>query len=81
MTYLLFIKRLDEMQTVKEKKAHRIKQPVENPIFNSRQQKLRWSRFKDLGDPGLLYTSCPTKCLPSSSGWAETVVNPPTPAT
>ena len=55
MTYLLFIKRLDEMQTVKEKKAHRIKQPVESPIFNSRQQKLRWSHFKDLGDPGLLY--------------------------
>ncbi|KAA0068488.1 class I SAM-dependent DNA methyltransferase [Rhodanobacter sp. T12-5] len=55
MTYLLFIKRLDEMQTVKEKKANRLKQPVENPIFNTRQQKLRWSNFKDLGDPGLLY--------------------------
>ena len=50
MTYLLFIKRLDELQTVKEKKANRTKQPVEAPIFNSRQQKLRWSKFKDL-DP------------------------------
>jgi type I restriction enzyme M protein len=55
MTYLLFIKRLDEMQTVKEKKANRTKQPIENPIFNTRQQKLRWSHFKGLGDPGLLY--------------------------
>ncbi|MEO6968574.1 MAG: type I restriction-modification system subunit M N-terminal domain-containing protein [Rhodanobacteraceae bacterium] len=55
MTYLLFIKRLDEMQTVKEKKANRTKQPIENPIFNSRQQKLRWSHFKKLGDPGSLY--------------------------
>ncbi|GAA0888607.1 type I restriction-modification system subunit M [Rhodanobacter soli] len=55
MTYLLFIKRLDEMQTVKEKKANRTKQPIENPIFNTRQKKLRWSHFKELGDPGLLY--------------------------
>ena len=38
MTYLLFIKRLDELQTVKEKKANRTQQPVESPIFNSRQQ-------------------------------------------
>jgi type I restriction enzyme M protein len=55
MTYLLFIKRLDELHTAREKKAHRLKQPIENPIFNSKQQKLRWSYFKDLGDPGLLY--------------------------
>ncbi|MBN8728107.1 MAG: SAM-dependent DNA methyltransferase [Xanthomonadales bacterium] len=55
MTYLLFIKRLDELQTVKEKKANRTKQPVENPIFNSRQQKLRWSKFKSLGDPATMY--------------------------
>jgi len=55
MTYLLFIKRLDEMQTLKEKKAARTKQPVENPIFNTRQQKLRWSVFRQLGDPATLY--------------------------
>ena len=55
MTYLLFIKRLDELQTVKEKKANRTKQPVEDPIFNSRQQKLRWSKFKELGDPAAMY--------------------------
>ncbi len=28
LTYLLFIKRLDDLQTVKEKKAHRIGKPV-----------------------------------------------------
>lgn len=43
MTYLLFIKRLDELQIVKEKKASRTKQPVDAPIFGPRQQKLRWS--------------------------------------
>lgn len=55
MTYLLFIKRLDELHTAREKKANRLGQPIENPIFNRNQQKLRWSHFKDLGDPGLLY--------------------------
>ncbi len=65
MTYLLFIKRLDELPTVREKKANRLKRPIENPIFpkgknpNSRQKRpyevLRWSRFKGLGDPKEIY--------------------------
>ena len=55
MTYLLFIKRLDELQTVKEKQANRLKREVENPIFNSKQQKLRWSVFKQMGDPAAMY--------------------------
>ena len=64
MTYLLFIKRLDELQTVKEKKANRTKQPVEAPIFNSRQQKLRWSKFKSLGDPAAMYTLVADEVFP-----------------
>lgn len=55
MTYLLFIKRLDELQTVKEKKAARTGKPVENPIFYASHSTLRWSVFKDLGDPAELY--------------------------
>src|SRR5690606_15970159 len=55
MTYLLFIKRLDEKQTVLEKKAARTGKDIEDPIFNRRQQKLRWSRFKELGDPAEMY--------------------------
>jgi type I restriction enzyme M protein len=51
MTYLLFIKRLDELQTAKEKKALRTGKEIEDPIFNKKQNKLRWSVFKDLGDP------------------------------
>jgi len=64
MTYLLFIKRLDELQTVKEKKANRIKQPVEAPIFNSGQQKLRWSKFKSLGDPAAMYALVADEVFP-----------------
>ncbi|HJP92388.1 MAG TPA: class I SAM-dependent DNA methyltransferase [Pyrinomonadaceae bacterium] len=51
ITYLLFIKRLDELHTAKEAKANRLKKPVENPIFNSKQQELRWSRFKNEAAP------------------------------
>ncbi|MEN4953686.1 class I SAM-dependent DNA methyltransferase [Stenotrophomonas sp. TWI819] len=55
MTYLLFIKRLDEEQTRRERQAARTRKDVEDPIFNKRQQKLRWSKFKELGDPAELY--------------------------
>lgn len=50
ITYLMFIKRLDEIQTAKEKKALRLNQPIEAPIFDQsdEQQELRWSRFKNL---------------------------------
>ena len=47
LTYLLFIKRLDELQTLKESKAERTKKPIKDPIFTAKQKKLRWSRFKE----------------------------------
>lgn len=47
LTYLLFIKRLDELHTLRELKANRIKKPIEDPIFGPDQEHLRWSRFKD----------------------------------
>lgn len=64
MTYLLFIKRLDELQTVKEKKAARTGKPIENPIFSPYQAHLRWSQFKLLGDAGSLYTLISEKVFP-----------------
>lgn len=50
ITYLMFIKRLDELHTAKENKARMLGREIENPIFNSteEQQKLRWSKFKNL---------------------------------
>lgn len=47
ITYLLFIKRLDEIQTLKEKKANDLGKPIEDPIFTKKQYELRWSKFKD----------------------------------
>ena len=47
LSYLLFIKRLDELHTLKEAKAARTGKPIEDPIFTAKQDKLRWSRFKE----------------------------------
>lgn len=50
ITYLLFAKRLDELHTAKEKQANLLGETIHNPIFESHQSDLRWSRFKDF-DP------------------------------
>ena len=47
LTYLLFIKRLDELHTLRERKAARTGKPIEEPVFTAKQNKLRWSRFKE----------------------------------
>ena len=47
LTYLLFIKRLDELHMLKERKAARLGKPLEGPIFALGQEHLRWSRFKE----------------------------------
>lgn len=54
ITFLLFIRRLDDLQTLAEKKANRTGQPIESPLFQRGQADLRWSRFKDL-EPGVMH--------------------------
>lgn len=61
LTYLLFIKRLDELQTVEERKAEALKKPIERRIFpegvdedGEPYDNLRWSRFKGL-EPREMY--------------------------
>jgi type I restriction enzyme M protein len=55
ITYLLFIRRLDELQTLKESKASVLGKTIEKPIYTSEQSNLRWSRFKDM-DPEAMYS-------------------------
>ena len=64
LTYLLFIKRLDDLQITKEKKAHRIGQPVDSPIFTPQQRRLRWSSFKEMGDAAALYATVANEVFP-----------------
>jgi type I restriction enzyme M protein len=54
MTYLLFIRRLDEIQTQKEQKANLLKKKIEEPIYNEEEYELRWSRFKNM-DPEVMH--------------------------
>ncbi len=56
LTYLLFIKRLDEVQTLKELKANRTDTLVDAPIFIEGQHHLRWSRFKEAGSEPMFET-------------------------
>lgn len=51
ISYLLFIKRLDDLELGKEKKAQRLRRSVSEPIFSPEQQRCRWSHFKNLTNP------------------------------
>lgn len=56
ISYLFFIKELDDKQILAEKKASRTGKPIENPIFDEtpKQQNMRWSKFKDFA-PNEMY--------------------------
>ncbi|MBB0969115.1 SAM-dependent DNA methyltransferase [Dietzia aerolata] len=54
ITYLLFIRRLDDLQTLQENKARRLGQPITDPTFKPGQERLRWSRFKN-DEPGVMF--------------------------
>ncbi|MEO5811768.1 MAG: class I SAM-dependent DNA methyltransferase [Rhodanobacter sp.] len=58
ITYLLFLRRLDDLQLLAENKANRLKQPIERRIFPEGKDdigkgggiaydEMRWSRFKN----------------------------------
>ncbi|MGY1552771.1 type I restriction-modification system subunit M [Microbacterium sp. A588] len=47
VTYLLFVRRLDDIQTLAEKKARITGGAPENPVFLPGQSALRWSHFKN----------------------------------
>ena len=53
-TYLLFIKQLDEVETIKENEANFLGVPFES-MFPGECQKYRWSKFKNLGSAEEMY--------------------------
>jgi type I restriction enzyme M protein len=63
LTYLLFIKRLDELHTLKEHKAARTGKPIDEPVFSSKQNNLRWSRFRDAA-PETMFETVRDKVFP-----------------
>jgi len=61
ITYLLFLRRLDDLQTLEENKSARLKQPMAQRVFpegidprGRPYEDLRWSRFKHFA-PGDMY--------------------------
>ncbi|MEU7910054.1 type I restriction-modification system subunit M [Microbispora bryophytorum] len=48
ITYLMFIRRLEDIQTAKERRASRSGKPIENPIYTEATNALRWSEFTEL---------------------------------
>ncbi|MEU6557805.1 N-6 DNA methylase [Streptomyces sp. NPDC046915] len=54
ITYLLFIKRLDEIQTLKDEQVNRNGKPDPDPLFTEDEQELRWQNFK-ARDPEVMY--------------------------
>lgn len=54
MTYLLFIRRLDDIHTQREQKANFLKKPIDQPLFSKSQNELRWSYFKNT-DPDVMF--------------------------
>ena len=61
ITYLLFLRRLDDLHTLEENKAARLKQPIARRIFPKGKdskgmsyESMRWSRFKNMA-PAEMY--------------------------
>jgi type I restriction enzyme M protein len=62
ITYLLFIRRLDDLNTLAEKKAQRTGK-AEGIIFGPDQQGLRWSIFKN-DEPALMFKTLSAEVFP-----------------
>src|SRR6266850_4479624 len=62
ITYLLFMRRLDDLHSLEENRAARLKKPIERPVFPAGKdpkkrpyQDLRWSHFRHFA-PAEMYT-------------------------
>jgi type I restriction enzyme M protein len=64
VSYLLFIKQLDDKELAKEKKAQRLKCAVKSPTFPPDQQDCRWSHFKNLDDPEVMLETVRDRAFP-----------------
>lgn len=62
ITYLLFIRRLDDLETLAERKARVSRKPQETR-FGPGQQDLRWSRFKN-EEPAAMFAAVGQKVFP-----------------
>lgn len=64
ITYLMFIRRLDDVQTRKERVASRTGKPIVNPIYQPDAEELRWGRFTGMGSPEKMLETVRDKVFP-----------------
>ncbi|KAB1662154.1 SAM-dependent DNA methyltransferase [Pseudoclavibacter chungangensis] len=62
ITYLLFLRRLDDLQTLAERKA-RVTGRLEGAVFTPEEAPLRWSELKNLG-PDLMFETMSSAVFP-----------------
>ena len=53
ITYLLFLKIIDDQELVREKNANLLGVPLDNPLFDAEHQNCRWSVFKQYNSQDL----------------------------
>ncbi|MBE9396804.1 SAM-dependent DNA methyltransferase [Pontibacterium sp. N1Y112] len=63
ISYLLFIRRLDELQRTAERRSQATGLPLKDPTFGPDEQTLRWNNFKDK-DPDVMLDIVQNKVFP-----------------
>ncbi len=63
ITYLLFLRRLDDLHTLEENKSARLKRPMERRIFPEGKDALRWSHFKNQS-PAAMFATVSDRVFP-----------------
>jgi len=82
ITYLLFMKGLDEIETREENRSTKLSRPMRRRIFPDGKdgigidsgvpfQDMRWSRLKNTGDPATMYKIMSEHVFPFLRGMAE----------
>src|SRR6202022_2682656 len=82
ITYLLFMRGLDEAHTREENKANRLGKPIERRIFPKGKdgigkgsgiayEDMRWSRLKNVSDPGKMFTMVSEHVFPFLRNMAD----------
>lgn len=67
ITYLLFIRRLDDRQTLAESRARWTDEGLVDPVFGPGEQRLRWREFRNL-DSEVLYSLVAGEVFPFLRG-------------
>lgn len=70
ITYLLFIRRLDDIQTLAEQKAHHTGGTIEDPVFLPGQARLRWGQFKN-ASPEVMHDTIADEVFPFLRGLGD----------